>query len=167
MSSIPKMIDCEPQTIPKNPTFTFGPNKNCLQVLSACVAISSAQLVGYPNGAVVPADTPAVAAAKAAFYHAGGAIHPVAGIAHAPVVYAAGPLVSHANGAVVPADTPDVVAARAAHAAAGGAVHPVAAVPYAYLHHGLVAHPNGAVVPAEPADVVAARQAHLAAHASA
>ena len=161
------MIDCEPQTIPKNPTFTFGPNKNCLQVLSACVAISSAQLVGYPNGAVVPADTPAVAAAKAAFYHAGGAIHPVAGIAHTPVVYAAGPLVSHANGAVVPADTPDVVAARAAHAAAGGAVHPVAAVPYAYVHHGLVAHPNGAVVPAEPADVVAARQAHLAALASA
>merc|ERR1712080_403401 len=88
-------------------------------VLSACVAISSAQLVGHPNGAVVPADTPAVAAAKAAFYHAGGVIHPVAGVAHAPVVYAA----------VVPADTPDVVAARAAHAAAGGAIHPVAAVP--------------------------------------
>merc|ERR1712080_675964 len=121
-------------------------------VLSACVAISSAQLVGHPNGAVVPADTPAVAAAKAAFYHAGGVIHPVAGVAHAPVV---------------PADTPDVVAARAAHAAAGGAIHPVAAVPYAYLHHGLVAHPNVAVVPAEPADVVAARQAHLAALASA
>merc|ERR1712212_975229 len=127
----------------------------------------SAQLVGHPNGAVVPADTPAVAAAKAAFFHAGGVIHPVAGIAHAPVAYAAGPLVSHANGAVVPADTPDVVAARAANAAAGGAIHPVAAVPYAYVHHGLVAHPNGALVPAEPADVVAAREAHLAAVAEA
>merc|ERR1712243_293201 len=114
---------------------------------TASVAISSAQLVGHPNGAVVPADTPAVAAAKAAFYHAGGVIHPVAGVAHAPVVYAAGPLVSHANGAVVPADTPDVVAARAAHAAAGGAIHPVAAVPYAYLHHGLVPTPT---VPSSP-----------------
>ena len=112
MSSIPKMIDCEPQTIPKNPTFTFGPNKNCLQVLSACVAISSAQLVGYPNGAVVPADTPAVAAAKAAFY-------PVAGIAHAPVVYAAGPLISHAmHCSCVPAEPADVVVARQAHLAA-------------------------------------------------
>ena len=119
MSSIPKMIDCEPQTIPKNPTLTFGPDKKIFQVLSACVAISSAQLVGYPNGAVVPADTPAVAAAKAAFYHAGGAIHPVAGIAHAPVVYAAGPLISHAmHCSCVPAEPADVVAARQAHLAA-------------------------------------------------
>ena len=133
------------------------------QVLSACVALSSCSLVTHPNGAVVPADTPAVAAARLSHFHAGGAVHAV----H-PVVYGAAPaaLVSLPNGAVVPADTPEVQAAKAAHAAAGGAVHH-AAFPYAYGFHGLVAHPNGAVVPAEPADVVAARAEHLAALAKA
>ena len=128
------------------------------QVLAACVAVSSAQLVTYPNGAVVPADTPAVAAARAAHL----------GVAAYPLPYALGyphGLVAHANGAVVPADTPDVYAAKVAHAAAGGAVHPVGVYGLAYA--GLVAHPNGAVVPVEPADVVAARAEHLAAHASA
>merc|ERR1711889_16808 len=121
-------------------------------VLSACVALSSCSLVTHPNGAVVPADTPAVAAARLSHFHAGGAVHAV----H-PVVYGAAPaaLVSLPNGAVVPADAP-----------AGGAVHH-AAFPYAYGFHGLVAHPNGAVVPAEPADVVAARAEHLAALAKA
>merc|ERR1711936_563416 len=147
-------------------------------VLAACVAASSAQLVGYPNGAVVPADTLEVQAAKAAFAAAGGAINPVV----APVAYAGyagypgyayaagypyGGLVAHPNGAVA--------AAKAEFAAAGGVINPVggiayAGLPYAYAglpYAGLVAHPNGAVVPAEPADVVAARQEHLAAHASA
>merc|ERR1712177_16112 len=120
-------------------------------VLSACVALSSCGLVTHPNGAVVPADTPAVAAARLSHFHAGGAVHAVHPVA---------------NGAVVPADTPEVQAAKAAHAAAGGAVQH-AAFPYAYGFHGLVAHPNGAVVPAEPADVVAARAEHLAALAKA
>merc|ERR1712226_750460 len=140
-------------------------------VLSACVALSSAQLVAYPNGAVVPADTAEVHAAKVAHAAAGGAVYPYFG-----------GLVGHANGAVVPVDTPEVHAAKVAHAAAGGAVHQAAIAPYAYAagypyayHHGvvpvhagfagLVAHPNGAVVPVEPADVVAARAEHLAAHA--
>merc|ERR1711890_167813 len=124
-------------------------------VLSACVALSSCSLVSHPNGAVVPADTPAVAAAKLSHFHAGGAVH---GAVH-PVVYGAAPA------AVVPPDTPEVQAAKAAHAAAGGAVHAV--FPYAYGFHGLVSHPNGAVVPVEPADVVAARADHLAALAQA
>merc|ERR1711937_638974 len=117
-------------------------------VLTACVAISNAALVTFPNGAVEPADTPAVAAARAA--HLGQLGH-VLPYAHHP--YAAGyphGLVAHANGAVVPADTPDVYAAKVAHAAAG-----------------LVVHPNGAVVPLEPADVVKARADHLAAVAAA
>ena len=154
------------------------------QVLAACVAVSSAQLVAYPNGAVTPIDTPEVQAAKAAFAAAGGAINPVvAPVAYAaglPYAYAAGypygGLVAHPNGAVVPVDEPAVAAAKAEFAAAGGVINPVGGIayaagfPYAYAglpYAGLVAHPNGAVVPAEPADVVAARQEHLAAHASA
>merc|ERR1719367_2617318 len=132
-------------------------------VLSACVALSSAQLVAYPNGAVVPADTADVVAAKAAHAAAGGAVHPVHAFGYAAGYPYFGGLVGHA--------------------AAGGAVHPVAAAPFAYAagypyayHHGvvpvhagfagLVAHPNGAVVPVEPADLVAARAEHLAAHAA-
>merc|ERR1712241_796195 len=125
-------------------------------VLAAFVAFGSAQtLVTHPNGAIVPADTPAVAAAKAAHF---GAVYPYA-YAHP------GALVAHVNGAVVPADTAEVYAAKVAHAQAGGAVHPVGY--YAYGLTGLVAHPNGAVVPVEPADVVAARAEHLKALASA
>merc|ERR1712130_980315 len=72
-------------TIPSNMKFL---------VLSACLAISCGQLsswrdlVHHSNGAVVPSDTPAVAAAKAAFHKATG----VTG-------NAAGPPVNHANGA--------------------------------------------------------------------
>merc|ERR1712212_355624 len=95
-------------------------------VLASCFALSAAQygLVGHPNGAVVPVDEPAVAAAIAAA--------PVA-VAAAPV-YAAGygysgplnlntHLVGHPNGAVVPVDEPAVAAARADHFAAKGAVY--------------------------------------------
>merc|ERR1712234_73013 len=155
-------------------------------VLAACVAVSAASnLVTHPNGAVVPADEPAVALARAAHlstkgfsypyafggaypYAFGGAYaHPYAygALPYAYGAYAAHPyaygyphaLVAHANGAVVPADEPAVVAAKADHFAAHG-------YPYAGVYTGLVAHPNGAVVPVEPADVVAARADHLAAH---
>merc|ERR1712112_213292 len=131
-------------------------------VLAACVAVSSAALVTYPNGAVVPADTPEVAVAKAAHLGQLGHVLPV-GYAGYPYPYAVGyphGLVAHANGAIVPADEPAVYAAKVAHAAAGGVVNPVGV-------YGLAAHPNGAVVPVEPADVVAARAEHLAAVASA
>merc|ERR1711976_925971 len=40
-------------------------------------------LVAHPNGAVVPVDEPAVAAAKADFAAAGGVINPVGGVAYA------------------------------------------------------------------------------------
>merc|ERR1712106_1026205 len=128
-------------------------------VLSACLAVSSAALVTYPNGAVVPAETPEVALARAV--HLGHLGHVL------PVGYAGYPhgLVAHANGAVVPVDEPAVYAAKVAHAAAGGVVNPAGVYGLAYA--GLVAHPNGAVVPVEPVDVVAARAAHLAAHAAA
>merc|ERR1712200_156775 len=132
-------------------------------VLAACVAVSSAQLVTYPNGAVVPADEPAVAAAKAAHLAAGGAVLPYAGYpyagypyAHAAYPYHPAALVAHPNGAVVPVDEPAVAAAKADHFAAHGVVAPYHALPYAagVAYAGLVAHPNGAVVPVEPADVV-------------
>merc|ERR1712002_702762 len=111
-------------------------------------------LVGHPNGAVVPADEPAVAAARADHFAAGGG--QAAPVVAAPVVAAAAPLVAaaapvvahgyagplnlnthlvgHPNGAVVPADEPAVAAARADHfAAGGGQVHaaPVVAAPVA------------------------------------
>merc|ERR1712080_196610 len=41
-------------------------------VLFACVAVASAQLVAYPNGAVAPAKTPEVVAAEAAHFAAKG-----------------------------------------------------------------------------------------------
>merc|ERR1712060_141364 len=89
-------------------------------------------LVAHPNGAVVPADEPAVAAARADHFAAQGAAYAAAGpvvagpvavggvYAHAaPVAYGyGGPLnlnthlVAHPNGAVVPVDEPAVAAAR-------------------------------------------------------
>merc|ERR1712055_852307 len=81
-------------------------------------------LVAHPNGAVVPLDEPAVAAARAdhlATKGVYGGVYAAAG----PVAYAAGyapyaGLVAHPNGAVVPVDEPAVAAARADHLAAHG-----------------------------------------------
>merc|ERR1712226_1566021 len=115
-------------------------------VLAACVAVSAANLVTYPNGAVVPADTADVQLAKAAHLAAKGAV-PVAAYAAGayPYAYGAYPYAAAYNGAYL------------------------GAYPYAagYAYGGLVAHPNGAVVPVEPADVVAARAEHLKALAEA
>ena len=165
------------------------------QVLSACLAVSSAApsfygLVAHPNGAVVPVDEPAVAAARADHLATKGVVAHAA-YGHAAVAHAAVPavvhggyagplnlnthLVAHPNGAVVPADEPAVAAARADHLAAKGAVAyapgayaavaPVAPVAAAHgvAHLGLVAHPNGAVVPVDEPAVASARAAHLAA----
>merc|ERR1711868_64274 len=104
------------------------------------------QLVAHPNGAVVPVDEPAVAAARAEHLTTKGAV------AHA--AYAAAPV------AAVPAVAP-VAAAPAAYAAAPAAYAAVPAVPVAPAHYGLVAHPNGAVVPADEPAVAEARAAHL------
>merc|ERR1712055_344928 len=92
------------------------------------------QLIAPPNGAVVPLDEPAVAAARAdhlaskgVAYAAAPAIAAVPAVAAAPVAAVgygyAGPLdlnthlVAHPNGAVVPLDEPAVAAARADHLA--------------------------------------------------
>merc|ERR1711962_723022 len=80
-------------------------------------------LVAHPNGAVTPADEPAVAAARADHLAAKGVYGGV--YASAPYNYAAGyapyaSLVAHPNGAVVPVDEPAVAAARADHLAAKG-----------------------------------------------
>merc|ERR1712106_1042056 len=109
-------------------------------------SLTTGQLVTYPNGAVVPADTLAVQAARAAHLTAAGLPLAYAGHPYA-AAYPQG-LVAHANGAIVPVDEPAVQAAKAEHAA-GYAGYPSFA--YAGLpgYAGLVAHPNGAVVPAE------------------
>merc|ERR1711902_416137 len=114
-------------------------------VLSACLAVSSAApsffgLVAHPNGAVVPVDEPAVAAARADHLAAKGVV------AHAAYGHAAVPAVAHA---AVPA---------AVHVGyTGGYTGPL------NLNTHLVAHPNGAVVPADEPAVAAARADHLAA----
>merc|ERR1712183_595561 len=99
------------------------------------------QLIAHPNGAVVPLDEPAVAAARAAHLDTQAAEY----AASAPVI------------AAVPA-----AAAVPAVAAA-----PVAAVGYGYagplnLNTQLVAYPNGAVFPLDEPAVAAARADHLA-----
>merc|ERR1712033_118681 len=108
------------------------------------------QLIAHPNGAVVPLDEPAVAAARAAHLDTQAAEY----AASAPIV-AAAPLV-----AAVPA-------VAAAPVAAVSPIAPVAAVGYGYagplnLNTQLVAHPNGAVVPVDEPAVAAARTDHLA-----
>merc|ERR1712119_87455 len=147
------------------------------------------QLIAHPNGAVVPLDEPAVAAARAAHLDTQAAeyaasapvIAAVPAFAAAPVAAVgygyAGPLnlnthlVAHPNGAVVPVDEPAVAAARDDHLATKGVYGGVyaAAGPVAYAagyapYAGLVAHPNGAVVPVDEPAVAAARADHLAAH---
>merc|ERR1712119_212248 len=147
------------------------------------------QLIAHPNGAVVPLDEPAVAAARADHLASKGVAYAAAApaVAAAPAFAAArvaavgygyaGPLnlnthlVAHPNGAVVPVDEPAVAAARADHLATKGAYGGVyaAAGPVAYAagyapYAGLVAHPNGAVVPVDEPAVAAARADHLAAH---
>merc|ERR1739849_54760 len=99
------------------------------------------QLVGHPNGAVVPVDEPAVAAARAehiaahgAAYAASAPVFAAAPLAASPLAYVAGygysgplnlntQLIGHPNGAVVPVDEPAVAAARAEHIAAKGAAY--------------------------------------------
>merc|ERR1711937_284079 len=96
------------------------------------------QLIAHPNGAVVPLDEPAVAAARAdhlaskgvAYAAAAPVVAAVPAVAAAPVAAVgygyAGPLnlntqlVAHPNGAVVPLDEPAVAAARADHLATKG-----------------------------------------------
>jgi len=136
------------------------------------------QLIGHPNGAVVPIDEPAVAAARADHLAAKGLEY----AANAPIFSAAAPfaapaaygytghlagvpaLIAHPNGAVVPVDEPAVAAARAAHLATKGVYGGVyaTAVPAYSPYSGLVAHPNGAVVPVDEPAVAAARAEHLA-----
>merc|ERR1711955_65122 len=79
------------------------------------------QLIAHPNGAVVPLDEPAVAAARAAHLDTQAAEYAASApvIAAVPAV-AAAPLVAHPNGAVVPVDEPAVAAARADHLATKG-----------------------------------------------
>merc|ERR1712154_622520 len=89
------------------------------------------QLIAHPNGAVVPVDEPAVAAARAAHLDTQAAEYAASAAAHiAPIAAVgygyAGPLnlntqlVAHPNGAVVPVDEPAVAAARADHLATKG-----------------------------------------------
>merc|ERR1712106_558795 len=79
---------------------------------------SFAGLVAHPNGAIVPVDTPAVAAARANHLLSKGVYGGV--YANAAPVAAYGGLVAYPNGAIVPVDEPAVAAARAEHLALQG-----------------------------------------------
>merc|ERR1712183_964370 len=109
-------------------------------VLATCITSSTAlYLVAYPNGAVVPADTHEVQAAKTAHLQA----H-VLPLAHTYVL---------ANTAVVPIDQPAVLSVKDLHVAAGRVIHQIgtpgftlAGLGYA-PYPGLVANLNSAFVP--------------------
>merc|ERR1711944_56825 len=109
--------------------------------VTACVSAAPFYgLVAHPNGAVVPADEPAVAAARAEHLSAKGVVAHAAYAAPAVAHGYTGPLnlntqlIGHPNGAVVPVDEPAVAAAPVAHAAYA-AVPAVPAV--APAHYGL------------------------------
>merc|ERR1719320_2277942 len=98
------------------------------------------RLVDYPNGAKVPADEPAVAAARRAHLNARNGASASAPAAASGYGYS-GPLnintrlVDYPNGAKVPADEPSVAAARRAHLNArkgASASSPAAASGYGY-----------------------------------
>merc|ERR1712112_802077 len=104
------------------------------------------QLIAHPNGAVVPLDEPAVAAARTdhlatkgvAYAAAAPVVAAVPAVAAAPVAAVgygyAGPLnlntklIGFSNGAVVPADEPAVAAARADHLASKEAAYAAAPI---------------------------------------
>merc|ERR1712098_518124 len=130
------------------------------------------RLVNLPNGAVVPADEPAVSAARAQHLNAKAKAAAAAPSFNAAPAAAGGynyngpqntntRLVNLPNGAVVPADEPAVTAARAAHLnakAQTSASGPGAA---------LVSYPNGAVVPKDDPAVAAARAVLLGTNSAA
>merc|ERR1719206_206629 len=116
-------------------------------------------LVDYPNGAKVPADEPAVAAARAAHLSATAGAATVSaptaarGYGYSGSLNMNTRLVDYPNGAKVPADEPAVAAARAAHLDARNEASATASsTPYGAL----VSHANGAVVPADEPAVAAA-----------
>merc|ERR1712183_515409 len=140
--------------------------------LADALPASAAGLVSHPNGAVTPADTPSVVAARAEHLAARDAAYAVA----API---AAPAYDAGFGYGLPAVAAHTVAAPAfaGHAVAAPAFagHAVAHAGLPYAHGviptgalgsptgALVHHPNGAVVPADEPAVVAARADHLAA----
>merc|ERR1711981_1374594 len=108
-------------------------------------------LVGHPNGAVTPIETPSVAAARRDHLIAKDAAFAAAApIIAAPLALPAGPIA-----APLPALAPV------------SAIAPLPAFPLAdtipAAVNGLVAHPNGAVTPVETPSVSAARHDHLVA----
>merc|ERR1719285_432822 len=116
------------------------------------VAPAVGHMVTHSNGAVVPADTPAIATAKANFAHVGGNINPNVAMApaHSEKVYSGpmvvpGPMVTHPNGAVVPEDTPAIASAKANFHQAGGNIKPAKAT---FHHSGGNANPMASVFPA-------------------
>merc|ERR1712154_185206 len=140
---------------------------------------SAAGLVAHPNGAVTPADTPSVVAARADHLAAKGAAYAAAGpalaygagygygaVAPGPVV-AAAPVLAYGAAPAIAAPAIAAPAIAAPAIAAGPVVAPYAAgvipVGAGSPTGALVTFPNGAVVPADEPAVVAARAEHLAA----
>merc|ERR1711973_64998 len=128
----------------------------CLSVCASAAPFYG--LVAHPNGAVVPADEPAVAATRAEHLSAKGVV------AHA--AYAAP--VAHAAYAAPAVAAPVAHATYAAAPVAPAAYAAVPAVAHGYtgplnLNTQLVGHPNGAIVPVDEPAVAAARAEHLSA----
>merc|ERR1712105_442269 len=125
---------------------------------AACVAVSAASnLVTHPNGAVVPADEPAVALARAAHLSTKGLTYAGA------FPYAFNGAYPYAFGGAYPYAHAGAFPYAYAGAYAYGAYG--AYGPYGYGYpQALVAHANGAVVPVDEPAVLAAKADHFAAH---
>jgi len=156
-----------------------------LVVVSACLAVTAAShpgafagyagytgpyadvppagvpaLVAHPNGAVTPADTPSVLAARADHLAAKGAIYGAGYGLAAPALpaVAAAPLAVAAPAIAAPVAAPIIAAAPVAYGYTGPLADSLPA-----SAAGLQSLPNGAVVPKDTPSVVAARADHLAA----
>merc|ERR1712224_754510 len=121
--------------------------------LADALPAGAAGLVAHPNGAVTPADTPSVVAARADHLAAKGAAYAAAApvLAYGPAPAVAAPVVAAPAPALAPVPA---VAPYTAGVIPVGAGSPTGA---------LVTFPNGAVVPADEPAVAAARADHLAA----
>ena len=126
--------------------------------LADALPASAAGLVAHPNGAVTPAETPSVLAARRDHLIAKDAAYAAAvpALAYAPGFAGVPALAAAPEIAPVPALAPVPAIGYAAYPGPLADALPAGAA-------GLVSHPNGAVTPAETPSVLAARRDHLVA----
>merc|ERR1711981_1053576 len=128
--------------------------------LADALPAGAAGLVAHPNGAVTPAETPSVLAARREHLIARDAAYAVAApaLAYAPA-YGGVPALAAAPAIAAPAFAAPALGPIPAYGHGAGVIPVGAGSPTGAL----VTFPNGAVVPADEPAVVAARADHFAA----